>query len=370
MRKLATTIWQSLLLVWVRSQCKHREKRPDFRRLHIVADLTRANGIARGAELQAAAAKRSGLEPRLLDVSTRPRHILRRRVKEHLGGTVYVFHCGGPETVNLLARVLPGAKRAWRVGYWAWELPTAPPYWKKFEGLVDEVWTPSEFSADALRQLLSVPVHVVPHEIMAGQNLDFRPRQQFTVLVMADGRSSLSRKNPAGAIRAFRMAFGDSSDVQLVLKVNASDVDREKLLDIAGDAENISLVSNFLDKDQLDQLYKSSSVLLSLHRAEGYGLPLREAMANGLPVVATAWSGSMDFLSSENCFLVPYTLVRVSDAHGVYNLDCEWAEPDLSAAARALQELKADPALWERRARSAAGSFDGRGSFAQLVAGL
>ena len=288
----------------------------DFRRVVIVASLGRNNGIASGAQLQWRALRQLGVETELLDATPALRNPLLRI--PHQPGSAYIFHSAGPQTANLIGSVLPHAAEAWRVGYWAWELPDLPPGWVGCARMLCEIWTPSSFARDSLVRLVDRPIRVVPHHVparpgrtrMVGMRCEAQP---FTVLVMADSRSSLSRKNPEGALRAFRAAFGGSPAARLVLKLNgsagAADAVSQALFAGADDVlsgGNVEVISSFLDADALEELFRGADVLLSLHRAEGFGIPMLEAMAHGLPVVATGWSGNLEFMDETNSHLVPY----------------------------------------------------------------
>lgn len=324
-----------------------------FDRVVIVAALGRANGIARGAHLQLAALHSLGVAADLLDATPGLRNPLFRL--PHRPGTAYVFHSGGPQTASLINTVLPHAADAYRVGYWAWELPDPPPDWAGCERTLDEIWTPSRFARDGLVKLIGCPIEVVPHCVPARPRWSGRARGPFTVLAMADSRSSWSRKNPDGALRAFHAAFGTSTHARLVLKLSGNEAEQRSLESTLGDlirSDNISLVRGHLSDAALDDLFRASDVLLSLHRAEGYGLPMAEAMAHGLPVVATGWSGNLEFMSQEESVLVPYELVPVKDESGVYRRSV-WAEPDIDAASVALRRLADDPACYDRMASAA-----------------
>ena len=169
------------------------------------------------------------------------------------------------------------------------------------------------FARQSLAQRFALPIHVVPHAIPAAPQPRVRANQPFTVLTMADSRSSFVRKNPAGAVRAFCQAFGPGDQARLIVKLNGKGVDRAELLGDAQAWPNIQVVDGFLDDDALCALYLSADVLLSLHRAEGFGLPMLEAMALGVPVVATAYSGNLDFMSEHSGMLVPARTVPVQD---------------------------------------------------------
>lgn len=325
----------------------------DFSRVVIVAALGRNNGIGSGARLQWAALRQLGIEADLLDAAPAMRNPLFR--VPHRPGSAYVFHADGPNTASLIRSVLPHAARAWRIGYWAWELPDPPPSWAGCERCVAEIWTPSTFSRDSLARLVRRPIAIVPHFVAARPAHRRRPGRPFTVLTMADSRSSLSRKNPEGALRAFCAAFGSSAAARLVIKLGGRPEEVAALEASLGDllgGGNVEILRAHLDDQALHALYDRADVLLSLHRAEGFGLTLAEAMAHGLPVVATGWSGNLDFMSDADSCPVPYRLVPVEDAAAIYG-GSTWAEPDLDAAARALRRLCDDAAYYNRIAAAA-----------------
>ena len=322
----------------------------DISSIAVVTALQSNNGIARGAQLQHAALTRASVPTSLVDASASTRSLLPRI--PHEPASAYVFHSGVPETTMLVNGMLPEAARAWRIGYWAWELLAAPAGWRRYTTVVSEVWTPSQFVADSLTPLFDGPVRVVPHVVPPEPMRRRDTAQPFTVLTMADSRSSFARKNPLAAVQAFDTAFGNSTAARLIVKLNGRPADISPLASALRSRPNVTVVARFLDAAGLDDLYRSADVLLSLHRAEGFGLPLLEAMARGVPVVGTGWSGNTEFMTTDNSLLVPYRLVPVHDPSGIYR-GGQWAEPDADVAAELLNELSRNPALYERIARSA-----------------
>ena len=253
-----------------------------------------------------------------------------------------------------------------RIGYWAWELEAFPSGWEfGFAGL-DQLWCPSTFTAQALALRSPVPVSALPHLIdwgradrLAQRRLARPSREQgspFTVLFAFDFWSTLGRKNPGGAIEAFQRAFplasqtatGDGSGLppaRLVLKLSSGSQfpdAAEQLRQQARADPRIQVLDGHLPLEQLDGLYSEADALLSLHRAEGFGLTLAEAMAGGLPVVATGYSGNLDFMAPGSAELVPYRRVAIARTEGDYREGWLWAEPDLDAAAAALRRLALD----------------------------
>lgn len=337
------------------TQCllRGRAGERDFSRVVVVGPLGRNNGIGSGARLQWAALRKLGVDAQLLDAAPALRDPLLR--VPHRPGSAYIFHGDGLSTASLIRCVLPHAAAAYRIGYWAWELPDPPLDWAGCERNVAEIWTPSIFSRDSLARLVRRPIEIVPHAVPIKPAHRRRGDRPFTVLAMADSRSSLSRKNPEGALRAFRAAFDTSAAARLIMKLSGRAEEVDALKQSLGSllcADNVEVVRTHLDEAALEALYDRADVLLSLHRAEGFGLTLAEAMAHGIPVVGTAWSGNLDFMSEADSCLVPCRLVPVSDASAIYG-GSTWAEPDIDAAAQILRRLLLDGAYYDRIAAAA-----------------
>jgi glycosyltransferase involved in cell wall biosynthesis len=245
---------------------------------------------------------------------------------------------------------LAGLDACYRVGYWAWEVDEFPERDVPSGDLVDEVWTLSEHSARAIASAVDAPVYVVPPPIRAeaysrpaGRT---SPDDPFRVLVSFDALSIPGRKNPAAAIAAYQRAFDPEDGAELVVKlVNARHAEglSGELERAIRDRDDITVHEGYLDRDQYVGLVSSADAYLSLHRAEGFGYTLAEAMAAGKPVVGTGYSGNLEFMTDENSMLVDYTLVPVGPAHDPYPPTARWAEPDIDAAADALRRLHADP---------------------------
>ena len=242
------------------------------------------------------------------------------------------------------------------IGLFAWELPAVPPDWHEGARFVHEIWAPSRFCAAAFEPLAPGRVRVVPHPLAAlpdlpveGVRADFGlPEDALIVLVVANIASSHVRKNPEAAIRAFRLAFGDRADRHLVLKLAGTDAcpeDFQAILREIGAAPNVTVITEVIAEPRLRGLIAASDIVLSLHRAEGFGLVPATAMLLARPVVATGWSGNMDFMDAQSAALVGYRLVAVDDPRGVYAVDgAVWAEPDIADAAAQLQRLAGDKA--------------------------
>jgi glycosyltransferase involved in cell wall biosynthesis len=168
--------------------------------------------------------------------------------------------------------------------------------------------------------------------------------------------SSLERKNPYAAITAFRAAFGDRRDRLLILKVGFPTHFPSDFAAIAqaADVPNIRLETRNLPRADNHALIAAADMVLSLHRSEAFGLVLAEAMLLGKPVIATGWSGNMDFMDQENAALVGYRLVAALDRRGTYDVEnAVWAEPDLFDAVTHLRRL-ADDQLARRSLGAAA----------------
>jgi glycosyltransferase involved in cell wall biosynthesis len=269
-------------------------------------------------------------------------------------GVPLIVHVNAPMLPLALLR-LPRAvtRRRPIIGYWAWELQEVPPEWRPALSCVSQIWVPSRFTAAAMEPLAPSRVRVVPPPLAVVQPVASAcdrsafglPRDAVVVLVSFNLASSFVRKNPFAALAAFHAAFGDRADRLLVLKVSHVEhapADFARLVQIAM-GPNIRLETRTLPPADRHALTACADIVLSLHRAEGFGLVMAEAMLLGKPVVATGWSGNTDFMDSGNAALVGHRLVPARDDRSVYR--GLWAEPDAAEAAERLRALADDPAL-------------------------
>jgi glycosyltransferase involved in cell wall biosynthesis len=249
---------------------------------------------------------------------------------------------------------LPLAGGTYRIGLWFWELDVMPPAWHWAVDRVDEIWVASTFVADVVRQATRKPVVVVPHPVGTGgiRNLDDRsafdldPRA-FTFLFTFDVSSGVARKNPVAVIQAFQQAFPRGrDDVQLLVKSSNGAPDPGQLAPLFvqrdGDARVI-LRDQVLDAPRFEALQWRADAYVSLHRAEGFGLGMAEMMARGKPVVATAWSGNLDYMDGSSACLVGCTRVPVQPGQYPHAQGATWAEPDIDQAASWMRRLVDDP---------------------------
>ena len=282
------------------------------------------------------------------------------------GAASLVLYLNPHELVQLVA-LKGSAPFAGRrcIGCWAWELERAPPLWRAALGYVDEVWAPSRFVRDAvLAAGRAAKTRVLPHPIAArgagpdragsGSGL---PQDKTVVLTAFDARSGFNRKNPIAAVRAFRRANDDGRALMVCKAVGgeaAPGLMAELKAEI-GEAGDVRLMTDWLPEAQMASLVAGADIVLSLHRSEGFGLLPAQAMAEGKAVVATGWSGNLDFMTPENSELVACALVPVEDSQGLY-AGGRWAEPDMDDAAARLKALIADPE--RRRALGARAASD------------
>jgi glycosyltransferase involved in cell wall biosynthesis len=315
-------------------------------------------GIARAAQILRSGLEASGVPVHPMDCSAvlRPLPGLPPRAAAPASGTM-VFCVNPPQMTPLLSHFGPRICHGKRlVGYWWWELDRVPRAWLAWAALMDEIWVSSRFIHDTFaRALPGKPIRYVPLPVpepipSALTRVDFGLAADiFTVLVAFDLSSHWARKNPMGAIAAFRRAFPSAIDAQLVLKVSGADQNPgqlEQLRGLTADMPNVRIIDRNLPPHDLAALIRCADVLLSLHRSEGFGLFIAEAMWLGTAVVATGWSGVMDMLDPDNALLVKFTKVPVKPAdYPSVPPGAQWADPDIGHAADCLRRLASDPGL-------------------------
>lgn len=240
----------------------------------------------------------------------------------------------------------------YRIAYWAWELDSIPEEWVELTPLLDAIWAPTGFVADAFRQRMPLPVHeVLPgvelSEIETVTKSDLGiPAANYVFLFMFDMCSQLVRKNPLALIQAFRSAFGKSDKATLVIKVSRgrSHPEAFSALEQAAREAEVILVDEVLSRARAYGFIQMCDCFVSLHRAEGFGLCLAEAMLMGKPVIATSYSGNLAFMHAGNSLLVDYTLTEIADDNPIYKQGNHWAEPSIDHAAALMRYCHDNPA--------------------------
>ena len=236
------------------------------------------------------------------------------------------------------------------IGVWAWETEDIPERWGPMFSLVDEIWVYTTYIARSLGRVSPVPVVTVPIPVPvpevdpAALTLDLP--DGFKFLFVFDFLSTPARKNPEGLIEAFTRAFAPGEGPQLILKTLHGDM-RPAWLDrlrwLARGRDDITFIDVSLPVAERDALMAACDCYVSLHRAEGFGLTPAEAMALGKPVIATAYSGTMDFMTPSNSYLVPWSPAKVGLEGEQYPPEATWAQPDLDAAATFMRRVVDHP---------------------------
>lgn len=286
---------------------------------------------------------------------------------------VNIVHVNPVEAAGILASYPQFFEGNYNIIVPFWELSRVPQNWVPLLSDYHMVLAPSTHIAAAINGMSSVPVRMYPMGTAAeatGATDGQRPggsRERFVFATSFDTGSGLNRKNAVGTIRAFDLAFEGKSDVQLVVKVNGQvrNAEFSAQLRRMQNSSRYRVITDYLPYAELLALYDSCDAYLSLHRAEGLGLGMMEAMALGKPVIATGWSGNMDFMNETNSCPVRFRLTPVVDRHDAYsNLRADdvglWAEPDLLHAVTLMRRVRNDVEYRERIAAAARRSIDER----------
>lgn len=248
------------------------------------------------------------------------------------------------------ARGRPYFRDRYTIGFWFWELSKWRDDWLDGFNHVDEVWVASEFTRACLAEVSPVPVVTMPlpfvlPEVPPLARAHFGIPERATVFLLTfDVSSQSERKNPLGAIRAFRRAALPRGSAALVLKYTNAEYDRDAVRRFHDESEGLDVVmlDGYVSRSELAALMNVSDCYLSLHRGEGFGMTLGEAMLLGKPVIATNYSGNVDFMTPENSYLVDYRIVPLTRDYGPYMRGQVWAEPDVAQAAQYIREVALD----------------------------
>lgn len=254
------------------------------------------------------------------------------------------------DTKPILETILP--KDFWakkNVAYWLWETEELPQKFKSSALGFDEIWTSSEYAALAIKKTTNLPVKVVPLALDL-ENIDRAQSDRAKFGLPATGtlfgfnfdpQSVLERKNLRGLVAAFKKAFDEQNDCYLILKANGKTQDAFEYERIRAEAKSQKIIffeSTLSRRDSFDFM-KSLDVYVSLHRSEGFGLTCAEAMALGKPVIASNYSGNLDFMNTSNSILITTKVIETKRSFGPYPVGTRWGDPDISEAAQAMKTM-------------------------------
>lgn len=281
------------------------------------------------------------------DIDLDPSGIVFGRVNLLADTTVIVANADSTVAVNSLypSKLIDGKK----IGYWVWETESLPSQWAPHAVYYDDIWSPSRYSAAAIERTINRPVKVVPHAVNIPQPEQIRgdrerfglPQDAFIFGYFFDQKSFPERKNPEGVIAAFEAAFKGHENVYLLMKVNTpkpGDFRYQRLKSLSK-SKNIIWFEDSLSREDLLIMLKSLDAYISLHRSEGFGLTMAEAMALGIPTIGSAYSGNLDFMNEKNAFLVKTERRIIGKNIGPYRGDCYWGEPSIDDAAQKMREV-------------------------------
>jgi glycosyltransferase involved in cell wall biosynthesis/SAM-dependent methyltransferase len=251
------------------------------------------------------------------------------------------------------------------IGLWWWEVSKFPERWFHAFNYVDEVWACTRHIADALAAVSPVPVVHMPLPVappvvepMSREALGL-PEEGFLFLFTFDYYSVFRRKNPVAVVEAFKRAFAAGDGAKLVVKSINHDHDPEghaQLVAAAADHPDVVLLESYVSREEKDAMLAAADCYVSLHRSEGFGLGLAESMHLGKPVIATGYSGNLDFMTARNSYLVDHEMVPIGPGAEPYPEDGEWAEPSVEHAAELMRQVFDDRA--EAAERAARGRAD------------
>ncbi|MEI6107422.1 MAG: glycosyltransferase family 4 protein [Opitutae bacterium] len=331
--------------------------------LNIVGFFRAALGVGEMARCMVRAADAVKLPTALVELklhSLNPRNddSFTSRLQEHNPHPVNVFHLDAPQSQELdhhhgqLFRT-----GRYNIAYWAWELLEFPDNRVRYHRGFDEIWCLSEFTRSAIAAKVPKPVLTMPLAIdFPIPRGEFRtqfglPVRKFLFLFIFDLNSTQGRKNPQAVIKAFRHAFPVGGPAGLVIKTHNTSLNPAEFALLQAelaDLPDAHLISDTLPRTTLLELQQACDCFVSLHRAEGFGLGVAEAMFLGKPVISTDWSATTEFVNSSNGCPVQYQLVTLDRNHGPYLRGQIWAEADVAHAAYWMKKLVEDSTLRSR----------------------
>jgi glycosyltransferase involved in cell wall biosynthesis len=279
------------------------------------------------------------------------RHVFEDMVHDGVHHDFEIVAVNAEELPSFVRRLGEDYFQGPKIGVWGWETDTIPPRWQRAFALVQEIWVYSDFMAQNIGAVAPVPTIALPPPVQppaepaAPERLGLA-EDRFLFLFVYDYLSTIQRKNPVGLIEAFGRAFKPGEGPQLLLKtINGPlrPLAEEEVLWAAHGRSDVHVIDRSLSSAQLNGLMAGCDCYVSLHRSEGFGLTMAEAMAIGKPVIGTGYSGNLDFMNERNSYLVEYELGRVGPDCEIYPPEGSWAKPSVEHAAELMRQVVERP---------------------------
>lgn len=325
--------------------------------INLIGNIKADTGIGQSTRLVADILSNSGIEYSVCNYFQLPGGSMTdttydEKISGELPYNINLIHVNASEFTVAYMQL---GKKVWdnryNIAFWLWELEEFPDEWVGCIDLVDEIWTPAEFVSESIRKKTSKPVKTIPYSVKAPTDDQFDrkhfnlPEDKFLFFMMYNSGSIMERKNPIGTLEAFKAAFGKDDDkVGLVIKIN----EMEDSSEISGikaffdGYKNIYFITENMSKIEVNSLVKAVDVLVSLHRAEGFGLGMAEAMLVGTPTIATNWSANTEFMNSDVACMVNYELIEIKEDYGLFKKGYRWADADINQASEYMKKLYQD----------------------------
>lgn len=312
------------------------------------ANFSKTSGISEAARANFAALKDGYFPANQINYIENKRQLIKENNDLRIStddNIINIYHININDiSCFLLNNHIPTSINIYNIAYWAWEFNKLPEEFIELLPLFDEIWVPSSFCQNVFASYSFKPVIKIPHLIEAIEIEESKPKTElqnkFVFLSIFDSLSTPERKNTDGLINCFLETFSNNPNIVLVLKtVNLEKNKRlyKELLEKTKNHNSIILINENYTKKELIQLIDSCHSYVSLHRAEGFGLTLAEAMLKNKIVIGTGYSGNLEFMNNQNSFLVNYQLMTKDKDSGFIKKGYEYAEPDIENSKKVLK---------------------------------
>lgn len=329
--------------------------------VNLIGNICAESGLGQSCRLVASALDKTGFPLSIykyeqLGAEGQGDHSWKNRLSKELPYDVNLIHINPHELgLAFIQQDASVWNYRYNIGYWLWELEEFPDEWIPCFQCLDEIWAPSEFICNSIRKKTTLPVRCMPYyvDVHIGTIYERKhfgiPEDKFLYLMMYDQSSCMERKNPIGVLNAFKMAFEkENENVGLVIKINnPTPESRKQIRSVLDGYTNVYLIEETLSRDEVNSLTKCVDVVVSLHRAEGFGLVLAEAMLLGTPTVATNWSSNTEFMNENVACMVDYELITIEKDMPPFKAGNRWADANLDQAAGYMKKLYEDKEYYE-----------------------